>query len=547
MTRRLDLMPDGPLSRLDRAIALVRHEGLEATLAAMSAGALPALVVLGTFWLERVEGVFELRPLLAAALVGSFGVRSVILGAIARRYVRSFWPAAVIPPGAGSAIGILRTAFVVSLGLTGWGALALLLTVAGPLGMLLLYPLLAFRGVIAPGWLARAACTEEAGVRAWLGASSDNGHQRAEGLVVELLVSLGALGLTLNLLLAASVVLLLFRAFFGIDLALLDQFLSFRNTFAMLGLALAALVLLEPLRAALSAIVFVDARVRADGLDVRAAIDAAIEHGGKGRRHARTAQAALLLLALAFGGRAEAQDVPPETPPALVPLATDPSIDDGDLARDAEIIERARRILERPSYEEFDDQRGRGLRDLIVQWLEALFGQDEPDTRPSATGLAALPLPGPGVFIALGVAFALAIAVYLVMRREPPLPAAAADTTPAAKLEDPRERAPRDWLDQAGTLAAAGRHREALRALYLASLVALDRHRALTFDPTLTNWQYLRQIRDGAVRTDFRELTRIFDHKWYGREPADQLDYDLCKELAERMIRRVERQAEAAA
>jgi hypothetical protein len=549
VTRRLDLMPDGALARLDRAIALVRGEGPEPALVAISAGALPALVVVSMYWLERVEGVFDLRPLLAAALVGSFGLRSIVLAGVTRRYVRTFWPAAEIPPRAGAPIAVLRTAFMVSLGLSMWGAVILALSVLGPFGVAAVAPVLSVRGLLAPGWLARVACTEDAGSRAVLGAFGDNGHQRGEGFVAELLLSLGALGLTINLLVALGFVLLLSRAFLGLDLALLDQFLSFRNTFAMLCAALVSLALLEPLRAALSAIVFVDARVRSEGLDVRSAIDAAIEHGQRGRRGA-AAKAAVLLLALAFASRAEAQDTPEpaaDVPPELVPLATDAAVDPDDLARDAEVLERTRRILLRPAYEEFADQRGRGLRELFARWLDELLSDTPEETPEAPAGFGALPLPGPGVFIVLGVLFALAIAVYLVLRREPDLPAAQAEAPAAAKLEDPRERAPKDWLDSASELARAGKHREALRALYLATLVALDRKQALTFDPTLTNWQYLRQLRDGALRTDFRELTRIFDHKWYGHEPADQLDFDLCRELAERMIRRVERSVEVAA
>lgn len=538
--KRLDLMPDGPLARIDRAVAIVRRAGLEPLLLALSAGALPAILVVAFFWLERVEGVFEVRPLLSAGLIGAFGLRSVLLSRVCRTYVEGLWPGVVVPPGAGQPSAVMRTAFVVSFGLIVWGAICLALTILGPFAVLLVTPFLALRGFWAPGWLARAACTEDAGVRCWIGAAADNHHQRGEGFVVELLVVFGVVGLTANLLLAVGFVLLLVRAFFGIELALLDQFLSPRNAFALLGTALAAMVLLEPLRAALSAIVFVDARVRSEGLDVRAAIDAAIEHTEqRGRKRARAAQAAALLLVLFAPARGLAQPAADTER-----LATDPVLDEADLAHDAEVNARAARILEGPEYEEFADSRGRGLRELLSRWLDALLSDpDEGDPTAVAGPGASIPLPGPAFFLVVGVLFALAVALFLFLRHETPLPAAPTAAATAPKVEDPRERAPRDWLAQANALAEAGRYREALRALYLATLVALDRRQILSFDPTLTNWQYLRQIRDAPIRSDFRELTRLFDHKWYGHEPTDQVDFDLCRHLAERMVVRMERAA----
>jgi hypothetical protein len=538
VSARLDLMPEGPVARIDRAIALVRVEGSEAVLAAWSAGALPALAVLAGFWLERVEGISALRPLLAGALVLAFGLRALVLRGICRRYVQRFWPAARFPEGAGRPLAVLRAAFLVALGLSVWGAGFLALSVLGPFGVAALAPLLALRGAIAPSWLVRAACTEESGVWAWLGAASDNGEQRGEGFVVELLLSLGALGLTANLLVGVAFLLVLLRALLGIDLALLDQFLSFRNAFTLLAASLAALVLVEPLRVALGAIAYVDARVRSEGLDVRAAIDAAIEHGTRRRAGAGAAHVAALTLALAWCRPLAAQEPPVEAAAAAL-------VAEAELAHDAAVHARALRTLEGSAYEEFSDTRGSSLRSLIQRFFDEMFHPIEPLSPEAPRGLTALPLPGPVVFLGAGVLFAIAIAVFLLARREPSLPPSAAPAS-AAPFEDPRARAPRDWLAQATELAALGRHREALRAVYLATLVALDRHRALTFDPTRTNWQYLGQLRDAAVRADFRELTRVFDRIWYGHEPADLRDVELCRMLAERMIQRIERARSAA-
>jgi hypothetical protein len=108
---------------------------------------------------------------------------------------------------------------------------------------------------------------------------------------------------------------------------------------------------------------------------------------------------------------------------------------------------------------------------------------------------------------------------------------------PAAEvIPDPRDRAPDDWLAEAASLAAQGRHAEALRALYLATLVALDRRAWIRFEPSLTNWQYLRQLPAGSTRDDFRVLTRTFDVKVYGEEPAGEADYRASRAVAERIL-----------
>src|SRR5690606_5139446 len=125
------------------------------------------------------------------------------------------------------------------------------------------------------------------------------------------------------------------------------------------------------------------------------------------------------------------------------------------------------------------------------------------DPVPTSRGGLSLPLPGPLFFLVMGVLFVLLIAVYLISTRERALPSEQASTPSAPKAEDSRDRAPTEWLDSAAQLAAQGKYREALRALYLATLVVLDRRQLLTFDPTLTNWQYLRQLRNSGLRSDF--------------------------------------------
>lgn len=484
---------------------------------AWAAGALPALAVIGAFDLERLEGIHDLRAVLALVLVGAFAARSVVLARVSARYAKALGDVIQPEEGAGSALAIARTSFVVATFLVLWSGPLFLASLVGPTAVGLVLPLLCLRGMSAPGWLARAGSTKAGGLQAFFAAFSDNSEQRGEGVVVELLVLLGVLGLTLDLFGALAVILLLLRAILGIDLALLDGFLSPRNTFAFLGLGLTAMVLFEPLRAALSAIVFTGARVRADGLDVRAAVDEAIEHTTKrAPKTATLATAALLVLTLGANG--------------ALAQGTARTPEDDLLAR-----QHAAEILLEPAYEELDDVRGRGIREAIERWLAELL-RETPESSPGGGGfLGGVPLPGPEVFVVLAVVAVLLVLGYLVVSRERPETDVAARPA-SVRRDDPRDRAPSAWIDDAAALAEAGRLREALRALYLATLVALDRQRVIAFDPALTNWQYLRQIPNGWRRSDFRELTRLFDHKWYGKEETLLADYTSCRALAERLV-----------
>jgi hypothetical protein len=632
---RRDLALAGAIGRLDRAFALVRFGGLALAARAWAASLPLAVLGIALYYVERVEGVTLLRAPFALALATAWWVRALGLVGVAREHVRRLWDGVPIPEGAGEPTAVLRTAAWTGIGLWAWSWLVVLGALAGPIGVTAVTPFFALRGAVAPSWIARAACTDEAGLRLLRRAIADSAGQRASGAAAELLLILGALALYVDLGGAIAVALLLGRSLLGIELALLDQFLSFRNTFAIVSGAVITMLLVEPIRAALSAIVFVEARVREEGLDLRAAIEDAIAHasraggrrnaGGGAARGAGTALAVPLALAVALvlvagAGAARAQPpLPPPLPPELLgedararprgrafddevfdeqepggvcedrrAALRDPATDPYALAdaaadpyaladaaadpyapadaaadpyaladpaadpyaprdsaanphaprdpRDDEVRKIAADILARAEFREFEDTRGRGIRELIERLIEWLLRHRDPVEVPELSAPSVIPLPGPLFFVLLAAAIAAAlIGIALATRRarprsEVPLP------TATERIEDPRERAPSHWVDDAARLAAEGRYREALRALYLATLVALDRRRLIRFDPTWTNGQYLRQMPESEARRAFRELTSIFEHTWYGCEPAGEETYRACRALAERIV-----------
>lgn len=83
-------------------------------------------------------------------------------------------------------------------------------------------------------------------------------------------------------------------------------------------------------------------------------------------------------------------------------------------------------------------------------------------------------------------------------------------------------RSAKDWLQLADELEANGQFREAMRALYLASLTALDRARVLPLRPWETNWEHcLRYEQLDDVRAlPMLRATSSFDRVWYGEGVA---------------------------
>lgn len=85
--------------------------------------------------------------------------------------------------------------------------------------------------------------------------------------------------------------------------------------------------------------------------------------------------------------------------------------------------------------------------------------------------------------------------------------------------EDEPERTLDEWLDLANRLEREGRHREAVRCLYLACLLKLDEARVARFERSETNWEHLARIEASPKKPadlDFRSPTKAFDEIWYG-------------------------------
>ena len=101
---------------------------------------------------------------------------------------------------------------------------------------------------------------------------------------------------------------------------------------------------------------------------------------------------------------------------------------------------------------------------------------------------------------------------------------------PAATDEESYEMpSAKPLLKQAAKLAEAGDFRGAFRAAYLACIAYLDDIRALRFERSRTNWEYLRESAAGRARQALQaRCTRsrsTSTAKIYGREACTQEDY----------------------
>ncbi|MBZ0118915.1 MAG: DUF4129 domain-containing protein, partial [Sandaracinaceae bacterium] len=202
----------------------------------------------------------------------------------------------------------------------------------------------------------------------------------------------------------------------------------------------------------------------------------------------------------------------------------------------SEVQEDMRGILAGDEFREFEDDRSAGLSRLFERLFDWLSRRQIEEPEAPGVAVPTIPLPGAGFFLVIGALLLAFVLGYLVMTRKREKEETSKLEADAKTSADPRERAPSSFLDEAADLASSGHFREALRALYLATLVALDRRRLIAFDPHLTNWQYLRQMPHGGERGAFRQFTHLFDHKWYGAEQTTHDDYERCRDLARAIV-----------
>lgn len=87
---------------------------------------------------------------------------------------------------------------------------------------------------------------------------------------------------------------------------------------------------------------------------------------------------------------------------------------------------------------------------------------------------------------------------------------------------------PEVWLQQAEQYAKAQDYRRAYRALFIATLLQMDRAGVIHFDRAHTNGDYLRLLRADKRQEIARQFTPLvleFDQRWYGGLNTEESDF----------------------
>jgi len=81
-------------------------------------------------------------------------------------------------------------------------------------------------------------------------------------------------------------------------------------------------------------------------------------------------------------------------------------------------------------------------------------------------------------------------------------------------------------LQRAQTLSGQGDYRNAIRYLYLSSLLVLDERGLLRYDRSRTNREYLRSLASKPeLESPLHRVIDVFDRVWYGFENVDEQTY----------------------
>ncbi len=530
----LDLSPRRARTLVDRAIELVRRQKLALLLRAWAASGAIGLVCVALYYVERVEGLTAARPLFACLLVAAWGFRCVSLSRLAEALAREQLRAHDVSPTSQTTATILRTSAWVGFEL--WIACWLIVIALRiePWLVPALLPTFCTRGAIAPSWLARAALGSEASGFATLKAAIDEseGH-RGAGLGAELMLLTGALGLAFNLAAVTVACVSVGQELLGLDLSFVRAFISPRNHFALLVIAAIALTVIDPVRAAIAALIHVDARLSRDGVALRTLV-MRCDPRAKARSALLAVSLACLLPTSAAAQETRFDDAPLDEQRGEAPMCDEPC----ERARDAdaEVSREVQRILDGEIFREFPDERpslgeGGDLGAWFKRFFDWLDDLEEPVEQGDGAGASPLSLPGAGFFAVFALALVALTALWLWPRRT----REAADAEADEAGDDPLARPPEAHFDDAERLLHTNLA-EALRSLYLATLVGLSRRRRITLTRERTNGQYLLELDDVDERKAFRDLTRIFDAVRYGHQAPSAADFARSRALAEALV-----------
>jgi hypothetical protein len=214
----------------------------------------------------------------------------------------------------------------------------------------------------------------------------------------------------------------------------------------------------------------------------------------------------------------------------------------------------AQTILERPEFKQApqlpvddpetpeDASEGWLARQLrkFFEWFAEWLRNQRPNPLPEADAGGVGAMAGAKAVMVVGAILLVAVLIFIAVqwfRNRNEVAEAGETSSTATPLEtDPMSalaQAPESWAGLADSLAAKGEYREAIRHLYLALLSTLHRAGHIDYEPTLSNWDYLRHFRGPvSAKPPFRELTSRFDFAWYGNVDVTQETWAAFRSLS---------------
>jgi large-conductance mechanosensitive channel len=76
-------------------------------------------------------------------------------------------------------------------------------------------------------------------------------------------------------------------------------------------------------------------------------------------------------------------------------------------------------------------------------------------------------------------------------------------------------------------------YRLAIRYYYLQTLKFLTEKNSISWQPQKTNEDYIKEIGNTSILSDFKNLTKIYDYVWYGEFNIDNLKFETLKNTFE--------------
>lgn len=171
-------------------------------------------------------------------------------------------------------------------------------------------------------------------------------------------------------------------------------------------------------------------------------------------------------------------------------------------------------ILRRPEFQWPEEQPS--LLDRIWEWLIRQLINLLPD---SAPGDRIIPM----LLVAAGV-LAIGLVLFFVIRRLRREMAPDVEPGPLLEQSDPVDAG--RAMDRAHVFSNSGDYRQALRYLYLSTLLLLEERGFIRYDRSRTNLEYLQSVVDHPqLATHLSQIIQIFERSWYGLQVPDAQTY----------------------